>query len=169
MSLEECGAADGVKTDAAETSGAVSEDRPAGDICVYVCGRVNTPGVYVLPSGSRIYEVIALAGGLSPDADVTAVNQAESCYDGEMIYVSAIGERTAEGTGESPDDTDGRININSADISELQKLKGIGEKRAEDIISYRERYGKFESPESIMNVPGIKQGTYDKIKDQIRV
>ncbi len=141
-----------------------------GSIFVYVCGSVDSPGVYELPEGSRVFEALSLAGGTLEEAELSSINQAEACYDGEKIYVPAVGEAGVDGdTEEASDVSDGRININTADSSELQKLKGIGESRAEDIISYREKNGKFLEIEGIMEVPGIKQGTFDKIKDQIRV
>lgn len=150
--------------------GSISENEEGAAIFVYVCGSVNSPGVYELPAGSRIYEALTLADGLSYEADAKAVNQAETCYDGEMIYIPAKGEETEPGgESESCDVRDERININTADSNELQKLKGIGQSRAEDIISYREKNGYFSEIEGIMMVPGIKQGTFDRIKDQIKV
>ena len=152
---------------AQETEADTGED---GSIFVYVCGSVGSPGVYELPEGSRVFEALSLAGGTLEEADLSSINQAEACYDGEKIYVPAVGEAGDGGeAGEALDVSDGRININTADSSELQKLKGIGESRAEDIISYREKNGKFLEIEGIMEVPGIKQGTFDKIKDQIKV
>ncbi|MCR5237164.1 MAG: helix-hairpin-helix domain-containing protein [Lachnospiraceae bacterium] len=160
-----------------EPSDISSEVKPdgqtdSGNIYVYACGKVKTPGVYMVPAGSRIFEVLALAGGPLDEADISAVNQAEICYDGEMIYIPAEGELDdpPEGIADADEKADdGRININTADSTELQQLKGIGASRAEDIISYRENNGNFPDPESIMKVPGIKQGTFDKIKDRIKV
>ncbi len=144
----------------------ISDNIISNDIYVYICGQVYTPGVYGIEKGARIYQVIELAGGLRDEADINSINQAAECSDGEMIYIPAVGEDTgheAYGTG------DARININTADAGELQEINGIGSSRAQDIISYRENNGKFTSVEDIMKVPGIKQGMYDKIKDQIRV
>ena len=158
--------------EACEASDSLSDDRIDDndvDIYVYVCGRVNAPGVYILPAGSRKYEAVLRAGGLAEDADASAVNQAEACNDGEMIYIPAKGENSEGEDNPLSEAADDRININTADSSELQTLKGIGASRAEDIIDYREKNGKFEDAESIMKVPGIKQGTYDRIKDKIRV
>lgn len=158
--------------EACEASDSLSDDRIEDndvDIYVYVCGRVNAPGVYILPAGSRKYEAVLRAGGLAEDADASAVNQAEACSDGEMIYIPAKGENSEGEDNPLSEAADDRININTADSSELQTLKGIGASRAEDIIDYREKNGKFEDAESIMKVPGIKQGTYDRIKDRIGV
>ncbi len=170
----ECGqkACEGAESGSMSGSRSLSDDRIDDndvDIYVYVCGRVNAPGVYILPAGSRKYEAVLRAGGLAEDADASAVNQAEACCDGEMIYIPAKGENSEGEDIPLSDAADDRININTADSSELQTLKGIGASRAEDIIDYREKNGKFEDAESIMKVPGIKQGTFDRIKDKIRV
>ena len=143
---------------------------------VFVCGNVRSPGVYVLNNGGRVFEAINMAGGVTPDADPSAVNQAEICYDGQRIYIPAEGETvTSEWSDTEPAGaTDGssfdqRININTADRASLQQINGIGSKRAEDIIAYRENNGNFTCPEDIMKVPRIKQGMFDKIRDQIKV
>ena len=183
LSLEEVKASADV-TDESTSESTASEDALNGqdieadevkgnpeEIYVYACGKVGSPGVYKVPEGSRVFEVLSLAGGPLEEADISAINQAETCYDGEMIYVPAVGE-SIDPAGEMPGiapSSDGRIDINTADSEKLQQLKGIGASRAEDIISYREKNGKFTDIESIMNVPGIKQGTFDKIKDDIKV
>ena len=152
-----------------ETESVQPED-VSGNIYVYACGEVVSPGVYEVKPDSRVFEILSLAGGVTDEADLSYINQAESCYDGEKIYVPAEGEYedpayAGSGAGESDD----RININTADSSSLQGLQGIGASRAEDIIAYREKNGKFTTIESIMEVPGIKQGTFDRIKDHIKV
>ena len=152
-----------------ETESVQAED-VSGNIYVYACGEVVSPGVYEVKPDSRVFEILSLAGGVTDEADLSYINQAESCYDGEKIYVPAEGEYedpayAGSGAGESDD----RININTADSSSLQGLQGIGASRAEDIIAYREKNGKFTTIESIMEVPGIKQGTFDRIKDHIKV
>lgn len=134
-------------------------------IYVYVCGEVNSPGVVCLTEGARIYEAITATGGLTTDAEIGAVNQAELLMDGQMVYVPKIGEAYAvtETIG------DGLININTATIEELMTLPGIGESRAADIISYRENTGAFLVIEDIMQVSGIKEAAFGKIKDYIKV
>lgn len=150
------------------------------EICyVYICGAVKAPGVYMLDAGDRIYEAIALAGGLSEDASTAAVNQAETVSDGQMIFVPTV-EEAAAGIGtasiESGDTTseqdtvsDGRVNLNTATLAELMTLSGIGESKAQSILDYRTKNGAFSSVEEIMNVDGIKEGLYNRIKDSIRV
>lgn len=133
-------------------------------IFVYVCGAVNREGVYELPSGSRVYQAIEVAGGFREDADMKAVNQAEVLEDEERIYVPVIGEEVQVESEES-----GKININKASKEELMTLPGVGESRAESIIKYREDTGSFQNIEDIMQVSGIKEGLFEKIKDLITV
>lgn len=152
---------------------------------VHVCGQVNAPGVYEMEPGSRIYEAVELAGGFSPEADSQYLNLAQEIADGMKIEVpstdqvrewAASGQRPAapgktavaggagSGTGQNA-----RVNINTAGREDLMTLSGIGESRADDIIRYRETYGPFEQIEDIMNIPGIKDAAFQKIKDSISV
>ena len=123
-------------------------------VFVYVCGAVCQPGVYELSAQSRAYEAVAMA---------------EVLTDGQKLHIPYIGEdAVAEASGQTTA-TDATVNINTATVDMLMTLKGIGQTRAEDIIAYREKHGSFQNKEDIMNVDGIKQGTYDKIKDNISV
>lgn len=133
-------------------------------IFVYVCGAVNCEGVYELPSGSRVYQAIEVAGGFREDADKSNVNQAEVLKDEERIYVPIIGEEISSVSEEA-----GKVNINKASKEELMTLPGVGESRAESIIKYREDMGAFQNIEDIMQVSGIKEGLFEKIKDLITV
>ena len=135
-------------------------------IYVYVCGQVNSPGVVSLNAGARVYEAIEAVGGMTRDALVNAVNQAEIVTDGQMIYVPAIGE---EYVMEIASTGDGLVNINTAGVDELMTLPGIGESRANAIIDYRESAGGFLTIEDIMQVSGIKDSAFSKIKDYIKV
>lgn len=133
-------------------------------IYVYVCGAVNQEGVYKLSEGSRVYEAVDLAGGFREDADTRNVNQAKVLEDEERIYVPVIGEEV-----QVDSDEDGKININKASKEELMTLPGVGESRAVSIIKYREGQGAFHSIEDIMQVSGIKEGLFEKIKDLITI
>lgn len=160
-----CGADNTVYLEQTDTEIAVgvpeTEDSDIADsVCyVYICGAVAEPGVYEVRQGSRIYEVVSMAGGLTEDADVSSVNQAEAVYDGQMIYLPTEAEH----------ETDSRVNINTASAEELMTLSGIGQAKAEQILAYRNANGNFSSEEEIMNVEGIKEGLYNRIKDNIRV
>ena len=140
---------------------------------VYICGAVALPGVYALPEGSRIYEVIELAGGLTSDAADTLINQAELITDGMMLRIYTEAEAKEQlGKQEVLEEAlnaDGRIDINTAGISELMSLPGIGGTKAEAILSYRRENGDFSSIEDLMKVPGIKEGTFQQLKEHIKV
>ncbi|MBR1931660.1 MAG: ComEA family DNA-binding protein [Lachnospiraceae bacterium] len=137
-------------------------------ICVYVCGAVEHPGVVELPEGSRVADALRAAGGFAPDAREDLVNLAEWIQDGQMLRFPGVDEVwIAEGEGKS--DVNGRIDINTADIAQLTALNGIGNARAQDIVTYREAHGRFETIEDIKKVPGIKDSIFEKISDQITV
>lgn len=140
-------------------------------IYVHVCGAVNQPGVYELPRESRIFEAIALAGGLRSDACEDSVNQAEPISDGMMIKVLTMDEAAEQQTESKTEESksDGRVNINTADAERLMTLPGIGASKAESILAYREEHGRFSSVEELMNITGIKEGVYSKIENYITV
>ena len=158
-------------------------------ICyVHVCGAVKSPGVYELTSDSRLYEAIQMAGGFTDEAAGEALNQAEKIEDGSRIYVPTKEEAKAgtENNGtfvqnadnEKTDATkstdagstaDGKVDINTAGKDELMTLSGIGEAKADAIIRYRDEHGKFQKIEDLMEVEGIKDGVFQKVKDQIKI
>ena len=145
-------------------------------ICVYICGCIQKPDVYFLEEGSRICDIFELAGGLTEEAATDYWNQAQLLTDGEMIYVPTKEEANEQGLSEnsgfhsmSKEDTNGKININTATKEELMKIPGVGETRAESIVSYREEHGKFSDISDIKRVSGIKDGLFDKMKEYIVV
>lgn len=139
-------------------------------ICVYVGGAVSDSGVYLLPQGSRLYEAIEAAGGMTEDADPYYLNQAKILEDAEQIIVLTIQEvqERKEQIRQQAEEA-GLVNINTADVSQLMQLNGIGQSRAEAIVAYREQCGRFTQIEDIQMVTGIKAGLYEKIKDKITV
>ena len=153
--------------------------RGDGYCAVHITGQVAEPGVYWLPADSIIQDVVELAGGLTPEADTFTVNLARRIGDGMRIHIPATGdtaknwlisEGESAGNGaESGIAGNSLININTATLSELMKLSGVGESTAQDIISYREEHGNFSSIEEIMNVPGIKEAKFNKIRKYITV
>lgn len=162
-------------TEVEETQEKVQEAEDAGeeDIYVHVCGEVIRPGVYRLPAGSRVYEAIEAAGGLSQEAHADSLNQAARAEDGQQVYVpsmeeAAKNENSFSGAEGLPAD-DGKVNLNTASAEQLMTLNGIGEAKAAAIIRYREEHGAFQSTEELMEVEGIKEGTWNKIKDQIKI
>ena len=164
---------------------------PVRYITVYVYGEVAVPDVYILREGSRIYEAVDAAGGFLENADREWCNLAQILHDGEMLQIYSTEEtgrmRDAGLTpqadcfgitppagdtgaaGDTPDGAPGRININTATKEQLMTLPGIGQSRAGDIISYRERHGAFGSIEEIQKISGIKSAVFEKIKDLIVV
>ena len=138
----------------------------APDICVYVCGAVEAPGIVFLPEGSRAADALEAAGGFNSHAAVDAVNLAAKISDGEKLYFPDCEEYRAQAEKQASASA-GLVNINTADAAQLCTLPGIGESRAADIIAYREAHGGFASCEDIMNVSGIKESVYNKISDKI--
>lgn len=142
-------------------------------IYVYVCGAVQNPDVYRVNTESRLFEVIELAGGFTPEADRASLNLARTVTDGEQIVVYTVEETANKMTlvseNEAAQSDSGLVNINKASLAELTGISGIGESRAQAIIDYREKNGGFRSVEEIKNVDGIKDGLFSKIKDYITI
>ena len=154
---------------------------------VHICGAVNRPGVYTFPEGSRVCDAVEAAGGLSEDAAESLLNQAALLSDGLQIVVPTLEEaeglsRQTASSGIFSSDISGAgsaaggeeagnglVNINTATLEELMTLPGIGQTRAEAIVAYRDEQGGFQSIEDIMNVSGIKEGSFAKLKDRITV
>ena len=149
---------------AEDTEIVFAEPEDTGLCYVYVCGAVCHPGVYKLPADSRIYEAIDAAGGLTEEASWEGVNQADEIEDGQMILVPTTAE-----VAESTETDDGRININTASADQLTAIPGIGEVKAKSIVDYRMEQGAFSDTEEIMNISGIGEATYAKIRDYIKV
>lgn len=174
-------------------------DENNSKIYVYICGAVVNAGVVSGGADMRLYQAVELCGGLIDEADGTKVNLAMQLKDGDKIYIpyayddisltdeinngcnpnaTGISGSNTENSGGNSKSSGGNtggtgssnlININKASKSELMQLSGIGEARALDIISYREKYGAFKRIEDIKNVSGIKDAAFNKIKDYICV
>ena len=145
-------------------------------ITVDVKGAVKQPGVYELRVGSRVHDAIYKAGGMTADANSQSVNLAQKLSDEAVIYVAKEGEE-APGLGSSESSANssasaektGKVHLNRATEAELQTVSGIGQKRAQDIIDYREANGPFRSVEDLKNVSGIGEKTLEKLKDAFTV
>ena len=135
-------------------------------IYVHVCGAVLTPGVVEIPAGSRAQAAVDAAGGFAEEADITYVNLAAPIGDGEQLYIPTK-EEAEELRKNQAAAASGIVNLNTAYVKLLCTLPGIGESRAGDIIAYRMQKGGFTDTKEIMQVPGIKASTYEKIKDLI--
>lgn len=154
---------------------------------VDVKGAVYLPGVYEVTSDMRLIDAIHLAGGFSEKADQKPVNLSLKLTDQMVIFIPEIGEAgTAEAVQETsaavleekiitvPEDTVStensvKVNINLADAIELQQLSGIGEKKAEQIVNYRQENGSFQTIEDLKNVSGIGEKTFEALKTSITV
>mgnify|MGYP001455585124 CR=1 FL=1 len=138
-------------------------------IVVDVKGAVQQPGIYQLAADARVYQAIQAAGGFLQQADQKQINLAAKCKDEMVIYVPVKGEQPVTNLGTQTTQTthNDKININTAPVSELEKLDGIGPAKAEAIAKYRETHGPFQSAEQLTKVPGIGKKTVDKFKDQI--
>lgn len=146
-----------------------------GNVYVHITGAVKKPGVYIFDEPPRVVEVVEEAGGFTKDAVKSGVNQAEIVEDGVQIVIASKrdAKKTAtsgktSGTGE-PSAEDSQIDLNTATKEELMTLTGIGESKAMSIVAYRETNGKFKKIEDIMNITGIKDGVFEKIKSRIKV
>lgn len=135
---------------------------------------VAAPGVYQLKDGMRICDAVEAAGGLTKAASREYWNLAEKLSDGQMIYFPTEEEArerkaSAEAAGATVEESDGRIDINTADATQLVTIPGIGETRAAAILAYREKNGPFAKVEDIMQVSGIKSALFEKMKDYITI
>lgn len=146
---------------------ATEESVSSLDIFVDIGGAVKNPQVVKLPEGSRVEDAIKAAGGLTDKADLTDINRAAFLEDGEKVYIPEVYEEGE--TSGSMSQGDSRVNINTADSDELQKLNGIGPATAEKIIDYRDEHGRFSNIEDIKNVSGIGDKTFEKFEDDIKV
>lgn len=140
-------------------------------IYVDVCGAVRNPGVYRIEAGSRVFQVLEQAGGCTEEASLETVNQADLLTDGQKIriYTKEEAGQMEKKLQEEDPLLDDRVDINRAGKEELMTLTGVGETRAQAILAYRETHGSFSSVEELMQVEGIKEKTYEKLKDQIRI
>ena len=171
-----------------QPTGEESPNAGAGRIFVHVCGAVRREGVYELSPDARVVDAIRAAGGCTKKAASYGINQAEALKDGVQVYVPTKAELKKETNGvgslasfgtegvrtglssqgpNSGEGGDALININLATKEELMKLNGVGEAKAELIITYRQAKGGFRDIKDIMKIKGIKQKFFDKIKDKI--
>jgi competence protein ComEA len=151
----------------------------AQPIQAYINGAVEVPDVYVLPPGSRVKQIVEAAGGFTDEANTAVINLAMPLVDGMYIYVPEMMETTEAFPPIISQPTipsrsivgEGGllININSADQAELETLPGIGPVTAQKIIDYRTANGGFSTIEAVLDVSGIGEVTFEKIRDLITV
>ena len=157
-----------------EISQAETEDRL---VTVDVKGAVKKPGVYQLQSNSRVHDALEKAAGITDEADLLSVNQAQKLSDEAVVYVAKVGENAVDVTTSAPASAtsgtgqtkSGLVNPNTATEADFQTISGIGQKRAQDIIAYREANGRFKSVDELKNVSGIGAKTLEELKEYVTV
>jgi len=140
-------------------------------ITVDVKGAVKLPGIYDLPVGSRINDAVQKAGGLTDNADSKSINLAQRISDEALVYVPTKEEATSQEAHLNASNTkeNKKVNLNKASLEELKQVKGLGAKRAQDIIDHRESNGKFKSVDELKKVSGIGAKTIEKLKEYVTV
>jgi len=142
----------------------------AKNIFVDIKGAVHNEGVYEAREGMRVKDIVDLAGGFIEEAEVRQVNMAERVEDEMVIYVPRIGEELTEVDSNTiSDKAKGKVSLNKATQEEFETLSGIGPSKAAAIISYREENGPFKKLEDLMQVSGIGEKSFEKIKDSLKL
>lgn len=148
------------------------------EIYVDIGGAVTKPGVYKVNTGTRLFQVIEMAGGLLGNAITDDINQAKEVFDGEKVIIpdetsqkisTEVSNENNRNYGNNISEANGKININSADSATLQEIPGIGPSKADKIIEYRTNVGPFKTIEDIKNISGIGDKTFETIKEFIIV
>jgi competence protein ComEA len=149
-----------------------AEGGPSGQVAVHVAGRVRRPGLVRLPAGSRVHDALRAAGGVTPGADLDAVNLARKLADGEQVRIPAHGEPAppppagpAAAPGASPA---APVDLNTATAEQLDALPGVGEVTAGRIVAYRTAH-PFTSVDELLEVPGIGQRRFEQLKGLVTV
>jgi competence protein ComEA len=140
-------------------------------VTIYVSGAVNKPGVFSISAKARAMDAVAIAGGLTPQADVGRVNMAQPVKEGMHLYVA---EKSVSVTPLIKNDNNNKpraatVNINTANEKELDALPGIGPALAKRIVEYRQANGGFGNIEEIRKVRGISGKKFEKIKDMLTI
>ena len=149
------------------------EEKP-NEMIVYISGAVYKPGVFELPSTARVFDAVVMAGGLTPDADVAKINMAQKLKDGMHIHVETRSSTQGQGGADitsnvSKIKSGSKININTADKSQLDTLPGVGPALAERIVEYRQTNGGFHDIEELKKVSGFGPSKFEKVKDKVTI
>lgn len=141
-------------------------------LVVDIQGAVKKPGVYRAKQGAIVQEVIQMAGGINPNADIKQVNQAKRITDQMQIYIPNNGEKSNSQVKNDVDSNSKKgepVNINSASVDDFKSVTGIGPKKAEKIIAFREKNGNFKDLHDLTKVSGIGEKSLESLKDQLTV
>lgn len=178
-----------IEKDNIELDNYIVEDKKEEYIYVDVKGAVKNPNVYKIIAGSRVMDVINVAGGLLKNANTTFINLSKELKDGDaivvytneeiekankkdIIYVETpcvCEEIKNDACYKENENNNGKININTASVEDLMKLSGIGESKAKLIIEYRNNNGLFTNIDDIKKVNGISETLFNKIKENITI
>ena len=148
---------------------------PDATIAVHAAGAVTRPGLYVLPGGSRVADVVAAAGGPVADADLDQVNLATKVADGDRVHVPRRGEVVPGAVpppvagGSSATSKAPTVDLNAATAEQLEELPGIGPSLAKAIVDHRTRHGRFKAVDDLLDVRGIGPAKLDGLRDLVRV
>lgn len=173
--------ASSASSETSSTQPTTQTDNPKTVTCD-ISGAVKHQGVYTLKNGARLQELIEAAGGITSRAQVKAINRAVLLKDQDKIHIpykgekvenvaanSAVSSNATESNASLDEKGGNKVNLNTADVAGLQKLIGIGEKKAEQIVAYREQNGPFKKIEDLMQVSGIGEKTFASLKDQLAI
>ena len=151
-------------------------------VTIYISGEVKNPGVVELKYDARLADGVDLCGGLTEDANLNGINLAMKIKDEGHYIIPKVGEETKDTVvndneyrnenntlNEPESNNDNKININTADLSEIDSLPGFGQVTAQKIIEYRQEHTKFNSIEELMNIKGIGEKKFNNVKDYIYV
>jgi competence protein ComEA len=144
-------------------------------VVVYVAGKVRRPGLVSAPVGSRVADVLALAGGALRGVDLTTLNLARQVTDGEQIIVGQpnqpqpINPPSASTTSGPTTVPNTPVNLNSATLEQLDALPGVGPVLAQRILDYRTQNGPFTTIDQLQEVPGVGPKKFDSLKSHVRI
>lgn len=148
-------------------------------LTVEIKGEVKKPDVYILNKGSIIKDLIEASGGLTENSDISKINRADELQNHQLIVIPNINDKDKEvevvqggdnnNVESNSSKTSNKVNINTADLNELKTINGIGDSKAQSIITHREKNGKFKTIDDIKNVTGIGEKIFENIKDKIDI
>lgn len=144
---------------------------PAQDIHIFIDGEVATPGVVTVPDGARLTDVVDAAGGFTDEADYSVLNLAARIGDGENITIPSVSHDAdpVSSAGISIPASGAPMNLNTATISQLDELPGIGEVLAGRIVAYRDEHGPFDTVDDLVDVEGISSRMVDELRPLVTV
>lgn len=136
-----------------------------GTIQVAIDGAVESPGLYELPIGSRVHDLLEASGGYLSSSDLSAINQAALLVDGQRVYVPPRETAQTARLGATPDVL--RVDVNSAAVEEFDQIPGIGPVKAAAIVEYRNMHGPFQTIEELLLVDGISESLLAGIRQYL--